>query len=117
MLIRLKSSSFNFEEADPEGDDILFTKADGTALPFEIEQWDNLTEDAVIWVKLDTISDNSTDYFIVMKWGGTEENRSNGAAVFDTANGFAGGHLNENHPYRFLKNRTGNRYHGTADSA
>ena len=117
VLIRLKSSSFNFEEADPEGDDILFTKADGTALPFEIEQWDNLTEDAVIWVKLDTISDNSTDYFIVMKWGGTEENRSNGAAVFDTANGFAGvWHLNENPSSGTgsLKNRTGNRYHGTA---
>jgi len=121
LLIRFDSSTFDFSRALPHGDDVRFTKPDGTALPFEIEQWDPVTGRAEVWVRIDTVFGNRADQGIVMQWGDTNaRNGSNGAAVFDTAQGFAGvWHLNENPASGSgaVKDRTANGHNGTAASS
>jgi biopolymer transport protein ExbB len=53
VLIRLDSSSFNFEDAKQDGSDIRFYAADDkTALPFRIESFDSKTGLAAIWVSV-----------------------------------------------------------------
>jgi len=121
VLVRFDDSSFDFDKADPDGDDIRFAKADGKSLPFEIEQWDPKSGRATIWVKIDTISGSSTEQRILLKWGGSAAvKKSNGAAVFDTALGFVGvWHLNEDPSTGegCILDRTGNGYNGTSSSS
>jgi len=53
VLIRLDSSSFNFEDAKQDGSDIRFYAADDkTALPFRVESFDAKTGLAAIWVSV-----------------------------------------------------------------
>ena len=117
LLIRLHSSWFDFNQATALGDDICFFKKDNSPFSHEIEQWDPISGSAAIWVKVDTISGRSNNQFIIMKWGDPDAvNLSNGASVFDTADGFAGvWHLNENPSLgaNSIKDRTLNRFDGT----
>ncbi|MBF0433651.1 MAG: DUF2341 domain-containing protein, partial [Fibrobacteria bacterium] len=97
LLVRLDSINFDFSEAQEKGNDIRFAKPDGTILSYEIERWDAINGMAEIWVKLDTLfGGNDTQYF-TMHWGLQDAvDLSEGKAVFDTVNGFAGiWHLNE----------------------
>jgi len=95
-LIRLTAANFDFTQAKSNGDDIRFTKSDTTFLPYEIERWDSVAKLAEVWVKVDTINGNDSAQSITMLWGDSSATgSSNGAAVFDTANGFAAvWHLN-----------------------
>lgn len=53
VLIRLDSSSFNFEDARADGSDLRFYASDDkTALPFRIESFDSKTGLAAIWVSV-----------------------------------------------------------------
>lgn len=117
LLIRLDSSSFDFAQALPGGDDIYFVKKDNTALSHEVEKWDAISRQAAIWVRIDTIQGGKNDQFIIMRWGETDVvSQSNGAAVFDTGYGFASVyHLNENPSSGTgaIKDRTVNANHGT----
>jgi hypothetical protein len=91
LLVRLDRQSFNFDQAQPAGEDIRFTKMNGAPLPYEIEQWDNTTGTAAIWVKVDTIYGNDSLQSIIMHWGNpTSRNESNCKSVFDTAEFFQG---------------------------
>lgn len=98
ILIRLNESNFNFSEASANGDDIRFSKPDGTHLFFQIDRWDTLSKEADIFVKLDTVYGNNSTQFITMFWGKDGAvARSNGSLVYDTANGFRGvWHLKHN---------------------
>ncbi len=121
LLIRFDRSSFDFNQAHPNGDDIHFAKTDNTILPHEIELWDPTSQTAAVWVNIDTISGNRPDQFLIMKWGGTDViGQSDGAAVFDTVNGFSGvWHLNESPSSGAdaIKDRTVNGYNGTPSSS
>jgi hypothetical protein len=66
-------------------------------LPYEIERWDATLQAAEVWVKVDTVYGNDSTHFVNMYWGNSNAaSESNGAAVFDTVNGFQGvWHLNE----------------------
>jgi len=91
VLIRLTENNFNFTEAAVDGADLRFAKANGAALPFEIERWDATIKRAEIWVKLDTVYGNDFSHHFRMFWGAsTVASVSSGAAVFDTAAGFQG---------------------------
>lgn len=118
LLVRLDSSSFNFSQAQGNGADIRFTKANGAPLPYEIEQWDTVSKNASLWVRIDTIFGIGGDQRILMKWGDPgAAHQSNGQAVFDTAQGFAGvWHLNEKPESGAdaIKDRTANDFSGTA---
>jgi hypothetical protein len=118
FLVRLDSSKFDFSQAGPKGDDIRFAKTDGAPLAYEIEQWDPYAKTAAIWVRIDTIHAGDPRQYIVMKWGDPcAIGQSNGTAVFDAAQGFAGvWHLNENPEagVNAVKDRTANGYNGTS---
>jgi hypothetical protein len=100
LLVRLSSDTlgspggiaFDFSQAAGTGDDIRFSNSDGTTLPSEVEQWDSAAGTAAIWVRVDTILGNSDAQHLLMHWGALSQSSSgsNGAAVFDTANGYAG---------------------------
>jgi hypothetical protein len=101
VLIRLTSSNFDFGQAKAGGDDLRFAKSNGTPLSYEIERWDasqgSAQGSAEIWVNVDTIYGHDSSHFITMYWGNPNAvSESNGAAAFDTADGFkAVYHLND----------------------
>ena len=97
VLVRLAGPNFNFSQAQANGSDIRFTKADGTPLPYEIEEWNASQGEAAVWVKADTVYGNNASQYFVMYWGNPHAvSVSNGAVVFDTSNGFQGvWHLGE----------------------
>ena len=68
LLVRFNSGNFNFAQAAADGRDIRFSTAAGTAIPYEIEQWDPAGGKAAVWVKIPTITGNSTQE-IIMYWG------------------------------------------------
>ena len=96
-LIRLTSTNYSFAQAIDDGSDIRFASSLGKHLPYQIERWDRGNQLAELWVLADTIKGNNGTQYLTMYWGKAGAvNRSNGAAVFDTANGFAGvWHLGE----------------------
>jgi hypothetical protein len=115
VLVRLTSSNFNFTRAKSGGEDIRFTKSDGSPLPYEIERWDSAAGAAEIWVKVDTVYGNSNNQYITMFWGNASAvPASASAAVFDTANGYAGvWHLSEQ-AAGMTKDATVNGYNGAS---
>jgi hypothetical protein len=128
LLVRLASDTlsnpgsipFDFGQARDSGQDLLFSKHDGTQLSYEIEQWDSAGGEAAVWVLVDTVYGNSDSQHLLMHWGASTDSaaqsRSNGAAVFDTANGFAGvWHLNvsETDSTREFPDATANGNHGS----
>src|SRR5271157_2685701 len=96
VLVRLTSATpaFSFAQAMTAGQDIRFSKSDGTHLPYQIERFDQANQLAEVWVKAD-VNGNDAAQYITMYWGnGTAADSSNGASVFN--NGFAGvWHLGE----------------------
>jgi hypothetical protein len=94
VLVRLTSGAFAFSQAQSGGEDVRFTKSDGKPLPYEIERWDASQSLAEIWVKIDTVFGNDSSHFVTMYWGASTGSAtvslSNGAAVFDTADGNVG---------------------------
>ncbi|EFK96964.1 transport protein ExbB2 [sediment metagenome] len=91
VLIRLDRTNFNFGEASIYGNDLRFGKNDTAFIPYQIEQWDAVNQVAQIWVKVDTVKGNDSTQYFTMYWGKSDaDSRSDGSAVFDTANGYAG---------------------------
>jgi hypothetical protein len=97
VLVRLTNKNFDFGQSTINGRDIRFAKADGSQIPFEMEQWDSSNGRAEIWVKMDTVYGNNDNQYIVMYWGNASAQAvSNSAAVFDSSSGYQGvWHLNE----------------------
>ena len=112
VCIRLHTDNFDFSQAQTGGNDIRFSTSTGTPLDYEIEKWDAAARQAVLWVKVDTIYGNDSTQSLTMYWGNPEAAGAvNSAAVFDTANGFAGvWHLNE--AEGTVEDATANRYTG-----
>jgi hypothetical protein len=91
VLIRLTAAeALIIAASKADGSDIRFSKTDdATAIPFQIESWDS--SGAAIWVLVDTVKGNNATQAIRMHWGNSAAtSASNSAAVFDTANGYAG---------------------------
>jgi hypothetical protein len=117
VLVRLTAARFDFAEAEKNGEDIRFTKTDGSQIPYEIERWDPVAGFAEVWVKVDTVYGNNDGQYIVMYWGASAgsatSSMSNGAAVFDTGNGFQGvWHMGEA-GNAIAKDATANHFDGT----
>jgi hypothetical protein len=114
VLIRLNAGNFNFDLAGANGEDIRFTKANGSQLTYEIERWDAAKKAAELWVKVDTIFGNNDNQYITMHWGFPgASSLSNSAAVFDMVKGFGGvWHLGEVES-AIAHDATANHYDGT----
>jgi hypothetical protein len=97
LLVRLDTTMINFNTAQSLGQDVRFSRADGTHFNYEKEKWDQANKNASLWVLVDTILPSSSTQYITMYWGKNDAiDKSNSSAVFDTGNGFAGvWHLNE----------------------
>ena len=88
VLVRLDKTNFDFTLVNNAGSPLGFQKSDGTALPFQIEQWDSINGRAAIWVLADTVFGNDSSRYFAVNWNPSQPSPQNGAAVFDTANGF-----------------------------
>jgi hypothetical protein len=114
VLVRLTGENFDFSQARSGGEDLRITKADTTALPYEIERWDPVTELAEVWVRVDTVYGNNNTQSITLYWGNpSASDNSNSTAVFNTSDSIAAvWHLDPN-----CSDATDNRHDGTAISA
>jgi len=82
VLVALAGGDFP-EEAQPDGDDIRFTDADGRELSYWIEEFDAGSKRAVIWVKVPMIPANG-EAGVAMWYGNPgAESGSDGEAVFE----------------------------------
>ena len=53
LLLRLHDGNFNFTEAKDDGSDIRFVASDEkTLLPYHLEKYDSLLDEAFVWVKV-----------------------------------------------------------------
>lgn len=66
ILIRLHDGNFRFAEAKEDGSDIRFVAEDEkTVLPYHIEKYDGLLNEAFVWVKLpDLKAGNKTTFWL-----------------------------------------------------
>ncbi len=117
LLVRLDASNFDFSQAQANGEDVRFSKADGSPLPFQIERWDAAAGHAEIWARIDTVAGGNAEQSITMHWGRglTADNLPGG--VFDPALGFATVfHLDEaaNDDKGGYKDATSNRNNATS---
>ena len=61
MLLRLSDANFHFTSARDNGSDLRFIAADGkTVLPFQLESYDNVLNEAFVWVKLPEVKAAAT---------------------------------------------------------
>ncbi len=89
LLVRLDTGNFAFAEAQGKGQDLRFSDSAGKPLAYQIERWDSTAAKAEVWVKLDSVPGNAMTLSLHMHWGKSDAvDASNGAAVFDSANGF-----------------------------
>jgi len=66
VLVRLSDSNFQFSSARDDGSDLRFLAADGkTVLPHQIESYDNLLNEASIWVRLPEVKAGAKDSLYV----------------------------------------------------
>jgi biopolymer transport protein ExbB len=64
VLVRLSDGNFPFTSAREDGSDLRFIAADGkTVLPHEIESYDNLLNEAFVWVKLPGVKPSAKETF------------------------------------------------------
>jgi len=61
----LRSTTYSGKVKNSNGFDIGFAAADGTALPFEIEQYNEQTGELIAWVNVNTISTTTTTVFYI----------------------------------------------------
>ncbi len=105
LLIRFDASNFTFADAAADGSDIRFTDSEGTPIPYEIEEWDNSTPTASVWVLVNNVVGNNKTQYIKMYWDDTKggSSKSSPTTVFQTTNSFeAVWHLSD------LQDATGN---------
>jgi hypothetical protein len=96
LAILLNAQNFNFAQAKAGGEDLRFSTAQGTFLPYAIEQWDATAKTAALWVLVD-VKGNDNAQSIQMHWGNeAATSAADSKAVFSKAGGFLGVfHLDE----------------------
>ncbi|MDB5106631.1 MAG: hypothetical protein JWP91_4320 [Fibrobacteres bacterium] len=93
FLVRLNAANFDFSQARPNGQDVRFSKPDGSPIPYQIERWDASAKRAEIWTRLDTVAGSDSKQYITMHWGrgltAPGEEDPSGLRVFGPEAGFA----------------------------
>ncbi|MFO0977130.1 MAG: zinc-dependent peptidase [Planctomycetaceae bacterium] len=88
VLVRLTSESFDFSQAGKDGADIRFASESGEPLAFQIEEWNADRGVADIWVRMPVVHGNSRQPIRVFWGNSAAKSQSDGAAVFNTSNGY-----------------------------
>jgi hypothetical protein len=94
VLVSLNSSNFNFSKAKIDGSDIRFSSENRT-LNYWIETWNPKNEEALIWVRLPSLSANQTAKILMRYENPGAEAVSSGEKTFDFFDDFEGSSLNE----------------------
>jgi hypothetical protein len=90
MLVRLHKDWFDFKQVKSSGDDIRFSDSTGTALAYQVEEWNLELGTASIWVLIPRITGNARQT-INMHWANSSAvSKSDGKAVFNESNGYLG---------------------------
>ncbi len=88
LLVRLHKDFFDFSQAKADGADVRFSDSTGSALAYQVEEWDASRGTASVWVRLPTIQGNARQE-LRMHWGKADAaSASNGATVFNASNGY-----------------------------
>lgn len=78
LLVRISETGiqgFSYADCAEGGADISFALADGTALPYEIDTWNDKGE-SLVWVKLPALSGTDTSFYFRWNDSGPAENIS-----------------------------------------
>ena len=87
-LVRLDRAFFDFKQAQPRGEDLRISDADGATLPHEIEHWDPQSGAASVWVRVPSIRGDARQP-LRLHWGNAAaKSASDGSKVFAADNGF-----------------------------
>ncbi|MDB5103813.1 MAG: hypothetical protein JWP91_1502 [Fibrobacteres bacterium] len=90
LLVRLSASDFDFSQARSGGEDVRFTRKDGTLLAHQIEHWDSAAGSAAVWVRVDSLPAIASDSALILHWGRNDAvDASHGDLVFGPPGGFA----------------------------
>jgi len=87
----LSSDYIDFDKILTNGNDVIFTDSDGiTEINFWIEEWDDVTENATIWVKVPSIPQEGTKTIYIYYGNLNAATTSNGTATFLLFDDFSG---------------------------
>lgn len=97
ILIRLDSTSLLFQHAKDDAVDLRFSKIDGiTELPHDVELWDPVEKEAIIWVYMDTVYANSDAQQIIAHAGNENISSASRSSNVYNSQEFSGvWHLND----------------------
>jgi len=78
VKITLDSANFDFSKAKPDGSDIRFALDDGvTLIPYWIQLWDSVGQQAIVWVKVPSIPAGGTVTIYMYYGNPAAESQSN----------------------------------------
>ena len=68
LMVRLIGESFP-EEASAQGADLRVVDSLGNPIPFAISHWDALSQEATLWILLDTLKSQDSSVVAYLRWG------------------------------------------------
>ena len=84
LLLRLHDGNFTFAEAKEDGSDIRFVANDDkTLLPYHIEKYDSLLNEAFVWVKVPDVKTNSKITFWLYYGNGKAPRAEDAKGTYD----------------------------------
>lgn len=88
VVVRLDREHFPFAEARPDGADLRIVGEEGTLLDHEIERFDSVAQEAVLWIRVPRIVGNAQQRLLVL-WGNSNAKPTADARkVFGPFNGY-----------------------------
>jgi YD repeat-containing protein len=117
-LVRRAADADLAARAQDDGDDLVFTDANGVKLDHEIERFNGATGELVAWVRIPTLSSAANTTIYLYYGNPSATNQQNRAGVWD-ANYAGVWHLGNGYSTAagFYQDSTGNGNHGTLTDA
>jgi len=94
VLVELNSSNFDFSHANEDGSDIRFHDGNNL-LNYWTEKWDNVNQEAKIWVKVPSIPANGTTTFYMYYGNPNITSASDGEATFELFDDFEDNNISD----------------------
>ena len=114
VLVVLNSGNINYSLTNDDGSDLRFFDANGNALAYDIEEW-NESGDSYVWVKVPQITGGSNTDTITMYWGNAAATSAEDASAV-WSNGYAAvHHLHDDFNDATVQRNTGTNS-GSADT-
>ena len=115
VLVRLSDvSGFDFADFSTPADELRFTDAAGNNLNYEIDTWDSVASNALVWVSVPSLSGTTTEIRAYYGPSSTSDLPAvSSAAVWADAGYYGVWHMNETN----AKDSSANHLDGTADAS